>query len=410
MTGAAPVRATSSTCAASVHRRAARADGTFQAQPPSETKSRLATSSWPWARCARSDRPRGAVRADRRGARARDDPVGELRAAVEAAAAALRDGSGAGRHRADARAAARRPEFGDYSTNAAMLLAPALGEPPRDDRGAARGGARSRPGRAAGARRGGGPRLPQPLPGRRLVPRRRSTHVLAAGDAFGAPAARRPPSASRSSSSSANPTGPADRGQRPPRRLRRLARARPRVRRPRGRARVLLQRRRQPDRASSGRRSARARGARRCRRTATRASTSPSWRSRSPARPTRDAAELAARRRGAHGRAIRATLERFRVRLRPLVLRAHAARGRPEPERPRLRRAARAGHVYESEGALWLRTTDLRRRQGPRAACAPPASPPTSPPTSRTTRTSASAGYDRLINVSAPTTTATSRG
>jgi arginyl-tRNA synthetase len=59
------------------------------------------------------------------------DPVAELRSAVEAAAAALRDGAEA----PSAQPTLERPpkpEFGDYSTNAAMLLAPALGEPPRD--------------------------------------------------------------------------------------------------------------------------------------------------------------------------------------------------------------------------------------------------------------------------------------
>jgi arginyl-tRNA synthetase len=58
------------------------------------------------------------------------DPVAELRSAVEAAAATLRDGAEGGR----AEPVLERPpkaEFGDYSTNAAMLLAPALGEPPR---------------------------------------------------------------------------------------------------------------------------------------------------------------------------------------------------------------------------------------------------------------------------------------
>jgi arginyl-tRNA synthetase len=58
------------------------------------------------------------------------DPVAELRSAVEAAADSLRDGTEAG---ASVPALERppKPEFGDYSTNAAMLLAPALGEPPR---------------------------------------------------------------------------------------------------------------------------------------------------------------------------------------------------------------------------------------------------------------------------------------
>ena len=58
------------------------------------------------------------------------DPVGELRAAVETAADALRDGAEPG----GSTPVLERPpkaEFGDYSTNAAMLLAPALGEQPR---------------------------------------------------------------------------------------------------------------------------------------------------------------------------------------------------------------------------------------------------------------------------------------
>ncbi|HET8592054.1 MAG TPA: arginine--tRNA ligase, partial [Solirubrobacterales bacterium] len=58
------------------------------------------------------------------------DPVTELRSAVEAAAASLRDGA----DRGGAPPVLERPpkpEFGDYSTNAAMLLAPALGEAPR---------------------------------------------------------------------------------------------------------------------------------------------------------------------------------------------------------------------------------------------------------------------------------------
>jgi arginyl-tRNA synthetase len=58
------------------------------------------------------------------------DPVSELRAAVQDAAATLRDSSGA-----DAAPPVLerppKPEFGDYSTNAAMLLAPSLGEQPR---------------------------------------------------------------------------------------------------------------------------------------------------------------------------------------------------------------------------------------------------------------------------------------
>jgi arginyl-tRNA synthetase len=58
------------------------------------------------------------------------DPVAELRSAVEAAADSLLDGA----ERSSSQPTLERPpkpEFGDYSTNAAMLLAPALGEQPR---------------------------------------------------------------------------------------------------------------------------------------------------------------------------------------------------------------------------------------------------------------------------------------
>jgi len=58
------------------------------------------------------------------------DPVAQLRAAVDAAASDLSAGAENG---AAAPVLERppKPEFGDYSTNAAMLLAPALGEKPR---------------------------------------------------------------------------------------------------------------------------------------------------------------------------------------------------------------------------------------------------------------------------------------
>jgi arginyl-tRNA synthetase len=58
-------------------------------------------------------------------------PLDELRAAVEAAAGELRNGGGT----AVVRPTLERPKkagFGDYSTNAAMLLAPSVGKPPRE--------------------------------------------------------------------------------------------------------------------------------------------------------------------------------------------------------------------------------------------------------------------------------------
>jgi arginyl-tRNA synthetase len=57
-------------------------------------------------------------------------PLGDLRAAVQDAAASIR-GGGNGSGSPPTLEQARKPEFGDYSTNAAMLLAPVLGEPPR---------------------------------------------------------------------------------------------------------------------------------------------------------------------------------------------------------------------------------------------------------------------------------------
>jgi arginyl-tRNA synthetase len=61
---------------------------------------------------------------------AMSDPVAQLRAAVDAAASDLSAGAEDG---AAAPVLERppKPEFGDYSTNAAMLLAPTLGEKPR---------------------------------------------------------------------------------------------------------------------------------------------------------------------------------------------------------------------------------------------------------------------------------------
>jgi arginyl-tRNA synthetase len=58
------------------------------------------------------------------------DPLAELRAEVEGAAASLRRDAQAGA--APTLERPKRAEFGDYSTNAAMLLAPTLGRPPRE--------------------------------------------------------------------------------------------------------------------------------------------------------------------------------------------------------------------------------------------------------------------------------------
>jgi arginyl-tRNA synthetase len=59
-------------------------------------------------------------------------PLQDLRAAVEAASAALRDGPAATAGTPPPVVRPKRDGFGDYSTNAAMLLAPTVGAPPRE--------------------------------------------------------------------------------------------------------------------------------------------------------------------------------------------------------------------------------------------------------------------------------------
>ena len=56
------------------------------------------------------------------------DPVASLTSAVSAATSEM---AGNGRSPGPKLDRPPRPEFGDYSSNAAMLLAPVLGEPPR---------------------------------------------------------------------------------------------------------------------------------------------------------------------------------------------------------------------------------------------------------------------------------------
>ena len=75
-----------------------------------------------------------------------------------------------------------RADFGDYSTNAALLLAPRLGAPPREV--AERLGAQLAEDLGASLRalRGRRPGLREPVRRRRLAARRRSPRVLAAGE------------------------------------------------------------------------------------------------------------------------------------------------------------------------------------------------------------------------------------
>jgi arginyl-tRNA synthetase len=60
------------------------------------------------------------------------DPVGELKAAVERAATELRDGADEAGSSAPTLERPPKADFGDFSTNAAMLLAPSLGKQPRE--------------------------------------------------------------------------------------------------------------------------------------------------------------------------------------------------------------------------------------------------------------------------------------
>ncbi len=69
---------------------------------------------------------------------------------------------------------------------------------------------------------------------------------------------------------------------------------------------------------------------------------------------------------------IKQTLDDFRVALRRLVPRERPARDGASST-PSTGCASWA-HIYENDGALWLRTTDIRRRQGPGASSGPTAS------------------------------------
>ena len=226
--------------------------------------------------------------------------------------------------------------------------------------------------------------------GRRLARARRSAEILDAGDVLRWRAPPPTPERIQVEMVSANPTGPITVASARERRLRRLAsRACSRFAGHDGRARVLLQRRRRADgplpRVGRG-----ACGAARSRpRTATTASTSPS----SPRLPGDPVPAMLER--------IEATLERFRIHFDTWERQSEVEAEIPE--------AIALLDTFEEDGALWARTSALRRRQGPRARplrrdadvlrgrrrVHPPAS-------SRAASTGSSTS-------SAPTTTATSR-
>ena len=224
-------------------------------------------------------------------------PIDELRTAVEAAAADLRNGKPAPAARADARA----PEEGrlrrllDQRRDAARARA---GRAAARDRRAAR----RRRCRAAGRRASSASR--SPAPGFLNVFLADAWYVGRAAQAcsrpataFGGGARRSRPSGCSVEFVSANPTGPLTAASGRHAAYGDALRADPRARRPRGRARVLLQRRGRAGRTGSASRSAPARAARRRPRTATRATTWPSWRAQIPG-----AADAGRRRAGRQGR------------------------------------------------------------------------------------------------------------
>ena len=153
---------------------------------------------------------------------------------------------------------------------------------------------------------------------------------------------------------SANPTGPITVASGAPRRVRGLALPDPRVRRPRGGARVLRERRRQPRCGASASRSGRGPGARSRPRTATTATTWPSWPAQIEGAAEMDLDELARRGIELILSGVRASLARLRVHMDRFSL-EHELHDRAD--RRVLGPARRA--VYESEGATWLRTTDF---------------------------------------------------
>ena len=320
-------------------------------------------------------------------------PLDDLRAAVQAAAGELRANGAADR------LSLERPKkagFGDYSTNAAMLLAPVLGEPPRAIAEKLGASLQQSLGDRVEKVEVAGPGLPQPVPVRRLVPRGRAT-------ACSPPATASAPATAvgrvQVEFVSANPTGPLTAasgrhaafgdalarilelagdtvereyyfndggGQvRPARRVD----PGPRPRRGAAGGRLPGRVRRRGRRADPGRGGDVARRARR------------------------------EGRRAAHGGHPRdaGALPRH---VRPLVPRALALRGLAQRWDERASEAARRRPRLRERGrAVAAHDRARRRREGPRRSCAPPASRPTSPPTSPTTGTSSHRGFDRSINV-----------
>ena len=134
------------------------------------------------------------------------DPVRELRDAVERTAAGLRDGADEG---ASAPNLERppKPDLGDFSTNAAMLLAPALGEQPREIAGRLAEGLEGSLGEDLEKVEVAGPGFINLFLADGWY-RRAAAGLLAAGDELGRPGAPDDPESVLVEFVSANPTGP----------------------------------------------------------------------------------------------------------------------------------------------------------------------------------------------------------
>jgi arginyl-tRNA synthetase len=132
------------------------------------------------------------------------DPLEELRSTIRAAADSLRDGTAGSI--APTLERPPKPELGDYSTNAALLLAPAQGEPPRQIAERLRRELGARLGASAERIEVAGPGFVNVFLADRWH-RQSIATMLAAGQGFG-PALPRRPERVLIEFVSANPTGP----------------------------------------------------------------------------------------------------------------------------------------------------------------------------------------------------------
>ena len=107
---------------------------------------------------------------------------------------------------------------------------------------------------------------------------------------------------------------------------------------------------------------------------------------------------------------IKATLRAYRVEFDVFFNEAALHEGTPSAIERGIERLSEQGHLYRSEGALWLRTTDFGDDKDRVLERSTGAARPTSRPTSPTPRTSSSAASTCSSSRWAPTTTATSRG